>query len=579
MTRDEDPDHHPFKSISFMTSHARTARLLALILVMSTIDARPDDVIAEPAPDPVVFVTHWLERGDPGTQPRPDQVRDTVAIAAAPGEYEPATVSIRSVRPHRQLRLEVAGDLTTETGDRIDAAAVTIRLADPFESWTKKQDIEQFLLRTDTVDLAGNATRRFWLTVHVPVSARPGTYRTKLIVGVPTMEPGPDLGRLQTLKALTLELRVRPLRLLDAHETGMAYFMYNNTGYYAKLPGGAETFVTPAYQKRVFEDMRRHGMTTATLYIYPVVQDRFTLTESGPGHLGFAPTMDLLAETGLVAPGLPVIWLGAGAYEPEVWTQVLDERRRRGWPEIVIYGVDEPGEEDRNKRVRAFMGKFEPFRRKRHDDPVRLTTALGSSQGIQTVGHYFDLWIGCMGQRIGESGVIADARMHRKELWAYDCMLAPVDAETDRYYFGVWAWVSQVKGCAHWCYFDAMPKLSYVYPAEDELIPTVGWEAVREGIDDYRYLATLKRQAQRAAEAGRDDLAQGAEAVFAQARAMVTMDNYGRAFLQVRGGDGEASAYHRPRVEPDLPLGAYDALRRAAAVQAAAIAAALTDPP
>lgn len=552
-------------------------RFFLAIIATGVIEAMSVSTIAETESDPVVFVTSWFERSGSDTQPRKEQLRDVISIAAAPGEYEPATISIRSARPRQQVRLELAGDLTSDAGDRIDKEAVTIRLADPFESWTKRDDIEQFLLRKDTVDLTENSTRRFWLTMHVPASARPGTYRTKLIVGVPITDLGPDLGRLQTLKALTLEVRVRPLRLLDAHETGMAYFMYNNTGYYAKLPGGAETFVTPAYQKRVFEDMRSHGMTTASLYIYPMVEDQFTLTESEPGHLGFVPTMDLLDETGLVAPGLPVIWLGAGNYDPDIWTQVLDERRRRGWQEIVIYGVDEPGEEDRNQRVRAFMRKFEPFRERRYDDPVRLTTALGSSQGIQTVGHYFDLWIGCMGQRIGESGVIADAKMHRKELWTYDCMLAPVDAETDRYYFGIWAWVSQVKGCAHWCYFDGMPKLSYVYPAEDELIPTIGWEAVREGIDDYRYLATLKRQAERAADAGRDDLVRGAEAVFEQARSMVTMDNYGKAFLKVRGDPAEASAYNRPRVEPDLPLGAYDILRQAAADQAEAIVAALAE--
>ena len=57
---------------------------------------------------------------------------------------------------------------------------------------------------------------------------------------------------------------------------------------------------------------------------------------------------------------------------------------------------------------------------------------------------------------------------------------------------------------------------------------------------------------------------------------MVTMDNYGKAFLQALGDTAEASAYNRPRVEPDLPLGAYDALRQAAADQATTITAALT---
>ena len=56
---------------------------------------------------------------------------------------------------------------------------------------------------------------------------------------------------------------------------------------------------------------------------------------------------------------------------------------------------------------------------------------------------------------------------------------------------------------------------------------------------------------------------------------MVTMDNYGRSFLAVLGVEGEASAYNRPRPEPEMPIGAYDALRRDAAEAIQAIAEAL----
>ena len=344
-----------------------TTRLLAAVLAMGTTMTNPEVARAEPGTDPVVFVSNWLQRGDQATEPRPDQAVDTVTMAAAPGEYEPATVSVRSARPHRQLRLVLGGDLTSDAGDKIVARAVSIRLADPFERWTKKKGLEQYLLSTDTVDLAADTTRRFWLTVHVPEHARPGTYRSKLVVGVPTMEPGPDLGRLQTLKVLTLEVRVRPIRLLDAHETGMAFFMFNDPAYHARLPDDAQKTITPAYQKRVYEDMRAHGMTTATLDLYPVVEGRFTFTESDPDHLPLAT------------------------------------------------------------------------------------------------------------------------------------------------------------------------------------------------------------------DAGLDDLVRRAKDVFDQARAMVTMDNYGRAYHLARAAGGDATAYARPRVEPQLPLGAYDALRQAAAVQIAAIGAELAE--
>jgi len=39
------------------------------------------------------------------------------------------------------------------------------------------------------------------------------------------------------------------------------------------------------------------------------------------------------------------------------------------------------------------------------------------------------------------------------------------------------------------------------YPGEDgELVPTIDWEALREGVDDMRYIATLKHHAALAAK-------------------------------------------------------------------------------
>ncbi len=512
---------------------------------------------------------NYLQRGGPSTRPAAGQLTDTIHLIASPGEYAPATLSIRAIRPLRNVEITLKSHLRSDAGHVIPKSAVEIRLVDPFESWTKTQ-FEQFLLRTNTTDIPADTTRRFWLTVHVSADAKPGTYRSKILVRAPATKIAPGPPRRAVLKELTYELQVLPIKLATAHQTGMAFFMFNNTLYYP--PG----LLTEKYQQRVFQDMRAHGMTTATVYSYcrsgqhpgepPVgfVDDEFRMTCRTKTHLGFARTMALLEKTKLVAPGVPVLWLGPEGYSPEVWKALLDEGRKKGWPEILFYAVDEP-EEERNPRVRAFMRQFNAFRRKHPEYGARVTTALGSSHGIQAVGHYYDLWIGCMAMRIGESGMIEDARMQKKELWTYDCMLAPIDAETERYRFGVWAWVSGVRGCAHWSYFDGRPTLSYVYPARDEIIPTVGWEAVREGIDDYRYLWTLKRLTGKARAAGRADLVAAAGKVFRQVRQMVTMDNYGKAYHKglTRGPSG--GAYLRPRVEPKLKVESYGRMRLKAA--------------
>jgi len=538
-----------------------------------------------------VFVTNYLQRGSFSTKPQPKEVTDTVRVFASPGEYEPATFSIRAAVELMGISVQLAGDLKSSQGSTIRRAAIDIRLIDPFEEWTKKK-FESFLLKKDTVDIAANTTRRFWLTIHVPDDAKAGLYRSKIVIGRPITELGPNLGRLETLATLTYEVEVLPLRLLTAHETGMAFFMFHNTRYYSWRFGSKSEVYQEVYkcQRRVFQDMREHGMTTATVYLYPPAlrgptmdprwwscdgDGKSILKKGSEGQLGFITTMEMLKETKLVAPGLPVIWRGPTSYGPDVWKAVLDEGRKRKWPEIVFYGIDEPEDEQKNKAVRATMKAFNAFRAKYPQYGLRIMFTPGSSRGIQTVGHYYDIWVACMAQRIGESGVIADAKMHRKELWTYDCMLGPVDAETDRYYFGIWAWVSGVKGCAYWYY--SRPLLTRVYPTKDGLIPTIGWEAVREGIDDYRYLATLKRLADKARAAGKKQLARRADKIFADVKEMVTMDNIGKAYHKAKAsGVKLATGYQRPRVEPQLNIDSYDRMRLKVARAIVDIAAVLS---
>jgi hypothetical protein len=57
------------------------------------------------------------------------------------------------------------------------------------------------------------------------------------------------------------------------------------------------------------------------------------------------------------------------------------------------------------------------------------------------------------------------------------------------------------------------PKWGVVLPGPGGPIPTVLWEARREGVDDYRYLLTLRTLRDRLAKAGRDDLAKQGTAV------------------------------------------------------------------
>ena len=196
---------------------------------------------------------------------------------------------------------------------------------------------------------------------------------------------------------------------------------------------------------------------------------------------------------------------------------MLDEAREKNWPELALYLQDEPGDQQRIDNAKRLFAKLDQFKK---DHPehrkVRSTTAIGST-GIKALGSQYDIWIAGAGF---DESLVKSSRKMNKLLWSYDCNLAPVDAESSRFYFGMWCWKTGIKGSALWAYadpgntsptaWDAVLKdvtntelhYSFVRPTPGDLVPTIGWEAVREGVDDHRYLTTLSNLVARAAEKG-----------------------------------------------------------------------------
>lgn len=550
-----------------------TLRMYVIGLLIVTMYCSPASVIGaddigQPTAD--VFVRNYLERGDTSSIPQPGSEKRVIHVFAARGEYEPATFSIRARCELKTVKVSLLHDLKSRTGESISADFVDIRLVDPLPGWTKRS-YECFLLEETTLDIPVDTTRRFWVTVHVPADAQPGVYQSDIVIMARTSENDQSSGHLIRVGSVPYKVTVRPTRLLNAQQTGMAYFMYHNSGYF---PG--ET-VTTAYQTKVFEDMREHGMTTATIMHLGMDKDKFSLIETGrredgvsASTLSIVQTMEILESTGLVAEGMPVIWVGAEWYGPEQWSRLLEEGQKRNWPEILFYAVDEPGiDEKYENRIVKFMDAMKSFHTSQSRFRVRTTTAFGSMVPTMKFGHYYDVWIGCMARYEGQtlSNLIDAARRQGKQLWTYDCALAPVDAETDRYYFGILAWVSGIKGCAHWATYDGGPALSYIYPGKDGPIPSIGWEAIREGIDDYRYLATLRRLADKAVAADKEVVAKGAERLFAQLKALIDVDRYSEAYLEGRKAEDVncGRRFERPRVQPELAVDLYDRIRQDAA--------------
>ena len=511
-----------------------------------------------------LFSRHVLERCTYKTTPRLDEKLRKLSVFGAPGEYEPVTFSLRSSQALPQVRVELAGDLRSEAGV-IPASAVDVRVVAPMSRWLdtrRLQKIEYLLVRRQTVNTAAGRTTRFWITVKIPGDARPGTYASDLVVR-------------QGEKALTklaYEVEVLPIRLAQLDDIN--YFMYFRQ---AHLPKWGQT---KEYYEKCLLDMKEHGINGITAYVYPKGGPAMKTTR--PGWLSMDDTLAAIEKTGLLGRDGKFIWIAAACYGGSTLRKFGEEVQKRGY-EMVFYAIDEPGSERRNKQVRAVVPRM------REACPnVSITTAIGS-KGIETVGDYYDTWI-CSISAIDDARV-AEAKSKGKRLWSYECALAPTDALTCRHYFGYLLWRTGATGAAFWAYCDGSAKdrfrLSvkdwddyderhmmthdFVWCVPDGPIPSIGWEAAREGIDDHRYLRTLELLIAEAEKTG-DQAAKQARKLLRDLRARIPPENYAKAGAEARErgkkeGRSDVTLFDRAPPEPSMGLADYNSIRREIADQ------------
>jgi len=320
------------------------------------------------------------------------------------------------------------------------------------------------------------------------------------------------------------------------------FFMYYSDSY---LP---EEMATAPMQAAYCRDMAAHGMNSVSLYVVPEratdggyaidLHHDLRYPASDARHsLGMAERIAQMQAAGLAGRERPLILLsgGGGLYD---WGAFRDPGSVRelmrlggtlGWPPLLFYMHDEPNLPERVEAVRR------TYERVYADIPeARTVTAIGD-YGIEQVGDLYDVWIA--GLSAIDQELIERAEREGKELWAYDCRQRGQRPEFDRFVCGLWAWRAGVSGVGQWAYYaeEALGRTGdggwevpqdfdgwYMMPSEDGPIATVGWEARREGIEDYRALCTLEGLV-----AGRaDEAAARGRALLARARAIAAVDAF-----------------------------------------------------
>ena len=463
----------------------------------------------------------------PTSVPSSGYLSEQISLFASPGEYEPASFSIRHSQNLQDVTIQ-ASDLTLG-GLTIPASAVDIKVV---EVWyqggnpSRPGDVQyltpEILVNDDSlfdidtvneenilkypygvidtptlqpVDIDANSLKQFWVTVQVPEHAPAGNYTGTIQIDA--------AGGAST--TMDLQVDVQPIQLQQP--------MIDSSLYYAGTrldPSGLGQYASGAYVlmksetqfRAELENMKAHGITAPM-----IAQD---LVQNPDGSYDFAlvaRAMEMVQEVGFERPSLlyiPYGYVGVGAQEtPEeinemkTWVSaIVALGQSYGFNDIYFYGKDEVGGAEMLAERDAWQAV--------HDVGGKVWATAYTSftpNWFDMVGDLLDLAI----EGTNPAGKKVD-EMHALGHEIY-CMRntpvgAPIQALTTRANYGLGMWLAGYDGAIDFAYqftngniFDDTDggnwDYAYAYPTTTGVLDTLQWEAYREAADDIRYLTTL----------------------------------------------------------------------------------------
>jgi len=378
---------------------------------------------------------------------------------------------------------------------------------------------------------------KIWLSIDAH-GAQPGNYTG--LVSVASLKA--DVKRIE----LPVRVEVLSLRLSQEFPLALCTWDYVPNRWF------------PSRSKAVLDDMNRHGVNVFPRSIIPPgrVDLAGKLTIDWPG---LDAELDRLKGRGRILFHLnhPPIEFAAKKtddekrpFELEYIRSLRDHLRERGWgyADYAFYLLDEPGL-DYGTNVPVLLDAGSLFR---EADPKLLTytdPVPGLSwKDFESIEPLVDVWAPNM--RLVSGLLSGDPRiariMKQKTVWSYECV-SQVKSLSPLRYNRANAWRAKffgLGGIGFWTHSTTQEDLwlggkgmndeyALVYPGELP-VPSVRWEAVRDGLEDVAAMSLLEGHLQRHRKAGtRPALVKQAEAAMRLALRDV-MELSDEAFVESR---------------------------------------------
>ncbi len=448
------------------------------------------------------------------TIPKRDYGKITIEGAGVPGEFVSMCFGIRSLRDV-MLNPRIKGLPADAEGNPLKAV-LDFRMVEELNRAVGAFDVSaggrveflrgpNYLEPVNPLQLAGGISKQFWLNVELSAEAAPGTYRGVIALDGQTEIP--------------FAVEVYPFQLDELLD--MDFAMYCGLG------------VRGEALKTALRDLKRHNMTTLMLFggdnmvvfsgstadDVAIDFERSGITEIMDGYREVGFTGNIFMCTSEYLDAKAHEFTGQGKYEAvylKLIGQLEDYRKANGWPVFYYQSYDE---------VPSLPHHFPRFIRELKTqkiagvptqvDHLWYKTNRPCQQEIDRSVPYIDIFTLRYSTKpmfyVDDWPEIQKIAAERgKKLYMYNTNNAcPFFEPTSMRFIGGWIFETlsePVKGQFMWAYNwftgSAYSDIdgnvnddSYYLPptGSHKGGPTLGWELYRIGIDDLKYIRTLKR--------------------------------------------------------------------------------------
>jgi hypothetical protein len=453
----------------------------------------------------VVFQKDFQRYVYPWTIPANEERIESLKLNIAQNDFEPLTFSIYPIRDLGKVRVAVSD--FKGPGNRIipyDKVKIYVVRSMKLRSGSENKYIllPRLLDHTNNTDIPLNYTTRFWMTIHSDSTTLPGKYFGNITI---SSEKEKNLTIPATLKVLPIKLEQVP---------GIEYSMCMSYEFFeleSKDWSVQEKEKIVQDGVNTFKDYKSHGLTTVDICSPYYFQwnkdgtprmDHFKAMIRGAKEVGFTNPIywyfgHYVQSAKGKHPGSIRIW------DPKVHPKrakllvetALGIVKKLNGPPVRFIPIDEPRIA---KRKQIALKLFKEIK-KIPGTVIMCTTDIG--------GKLLDIENnGTVDRKTLPPGV--KQRESDRKVWEYNnAALMSENPAYTRYIYGYYTWRQDLDGMNSWGPgttqnsrgnpfedLDSEYRDVFIfYPHQGGSLPTPNWEALREGIDDVKYVYQLEK--------------------------------------------------------------------------------------